>query len=306
LIGRGDEWASQADPDYAYQTAFTFADRLNTTQLALLAARMLSGTITSTEVVASSGVYDHVIEMKASNLDPQLKSSSLGFELGGFDFILGGMVGNSLQIAAQGGQAPNYQAEFLGTGIWDFMASQTPALVLPDAVDQNYVGQRSQTSVEFNDGTVFDITGDGRLDSYNLQFSNNLITGERRLGDPIVDSTDDNSPAYPRQLTRGERTLAASIGVYVANDKRGYLAHLANTEITNFKMTSSGNREIGTSGFYHEFEVIIPSAVITTPSLGGDRKGIITLNFEPLFDPTSGEDGIFKIRVRNNSTTLDV
>lgn len=305
LIGKADEWASKADPDYAAHTGMTFSDRLNTDQFGVLAARTLSGTITSEEVDPSSGVYDHVIEMKASTLDPQLKSSSVAFKLGGLDLMLGGMVGNNLSVSVQGGSAPTYQVEKVGTGYWEYMANQTPALVLPAAVDQNYVGQRSQSSFVMDDGTTFDISGLGRLDSFNLNFSNNLITGERRIGDPLV-ANNDNSGAYVRQITRGdERSLTLSVGVYVSgSDKRGYLAHLENTTIEDLSFKSTGNREIGSTGLYHEVEFIIPQAVITSASLGGDRKGIMTLNFEPLFTAGGAEDGVFKIRIRNGNPTL--
>ena len=302
IIGDGDEWATQADADYQRHTGMTFADRLNVSQFANLIARLLSGTITSTETGASSGVYDHVIEMKASDLDPQLQSSSVAFELGGFDFILAGMVANTLNLSVQGGAAPTYQIETVGTGRYDFMSAQTPALVLPDPADQIYVGQRSQTTVSFDDGTVFDITGDGRLDSLQLQLSNNVITGERRIGDPLQDSTDLNSGAYVRQLTRGDqRTLSLSMGVYVSTDQRGYLAHINNTEIADLTYMSRGNVEIGTA-LYPEVEFTIPKSTIMIPELGGDRKGMITLNFEALKD--AAEDGIIRFRIRNASPTL--
>lgn len=306
LIGDGDEWAQQANPDYAAHTGMTFSDRLNTSQFALLAARALSGTITSTEVEVGDGVYDHVIEMKAGNLDPQLKSSSIAFEMAGFDFILGGMVANTLSVSMQGGSAPTYQCETVGTGYYEFMSAQTPALVLPAATKQNYVGQSSQSFIEFDDGTVFDLSSLGRLDTLNMQFSNALVTGERRIGDSLVNSADPNSGAFVKQLTRGDqRTLTLSMGVYVDNDKRGYMAHINNIDVTNITSKSVGNVPIGVAqDKFHEVEVIVPKATVVSPSLGGDRKGIVTLNFEPLFDPTSGEDGIFKIRIRNEDATL--
>jgi hypothetical protein len=303
LIGRGDEWATRSDPDYMRHTGMTFSDRLNTGHMALHAARALSGDITSTEVVASSGVYDHVIEMKASSLDPQLQSSSIAFSLGGFDFLLAGMCVNNFGINIQGAQAPTFQCEYVGTGYYEYMADQSPALVIPAAVDQDYVGQRSQTSMQFNDGTVFDVSGLGRADSFSLQYSNNLITNERRIGDALADPTDDNSGAFVRQLTRDNRSAQLSMGVYVSTDKRGYLAHLSNTDITALKVKSVGNREIGTTNMYHEVEVIATKLTILPVDLGGDRKGIYTLNFAPLKD--AAEDGIIKIRIRNASPTLN-
>jgi hypothetical protein len=301
LIGRGDEWATQADSDYSEHTGITFSDRLNTTQFAVHAARMLGGTITDTEVGVSSGVYDHVIEMKASNLDPQLKSSTIAFELGGYDLILAGMVGNNLQVQVQGGAAPTFSNEYVGTGDYDLMGSQTPALVLPDPAAQNYVGQRSQTSVSFNDGTSFDLTGLGRLDSANFQYSNNIVTGERRVGDPLTNATDENAGAVVRQLTRGDRSLTFSMGIYVAQDKRGYLAHLNNVELSAVSFKSSG-KKIAATSYRHEVELMVTKSVITNAQLGGDRKGITNFTFAPLKD--SGDVGILKIRIRNATATL--
>lgn len=306
LIGSGNEWAKQVVADYMANTGMTFADQLNTTQFAILAARFMGGTITSTEVESGDGVYDHVIEMAAPDTDPQLPSSSIAFKLGGFDFILGGMVKNNLSLVMQNGQAPTYSVDTVGTGYFEYMASQSPSLVLPEAAAQDYVGQRAQSFAEFNDGSVFDITGAGRLESMNLQASNNVITGERKYGDPVVDPTDDNSGAYTRSLTRGDqRTLQLSMGIYVADDKRGYLANLNNTTVTGLSVMSRGNEAIGLAGDkYHEVEVILPESAVVSPNIGGDRKGIVTLNFEPIKSSGSSEDGIWKIRIRNTQATL--
>jgi hypothetical protein len=298
LIGKGDEFGSKADPDYARHTGMTFTDRLNTDQFAVLAARILSGTITSTTI--DTGVNKHVIEMKASNADPQLKSSTVGFELGGLDLILPGMVGNNLSVQVQGGGAPSYQAEFVGSGDWKLMADQTPALVLPDPIEQNYVGQRSQSALEFNDGTLWNVEDDGRLDSFNINFSNNLITGERRIGDPLTGSGTDNDGARVRQITRGDRTLTFSAGIYVSNDKRGYLAQLNNTVISGFKFSSVGNVAI-TGVHYHKVTFSIPRSVITVADLGGDQKGLLNFTFEPI--PETGNLP-FTIEIINENVSL--
>lgn len=302
IIGKGDEWATQSDPDYAEHTGMTFSDRLNTDQFASLLLTTLGGTMTDSTVQAST-VYDHTIQMKASSADPTMPSRSVAFSLGAFDWIMGGMASNNLTVSVQGGSAPTYQVEMIGTGYYEYMANQSPALVLPTASAQNYVGQKSQTSVTFNDGTSFDVSGLGRLDSFNLSFSNNLITGEKRIGDSIIDSTDQNSGAYYRNLTRGDqRTLSVSLGVYVGDDKRGYLAHLANTTVQSLVYKSTG-KKLGTSSFY-EVEFTIPRSVITAVQVGGDRKGLYTLNFTPIYDVATGDAGIFKARIRNGSSTL--
>jgi len=300
LIGSGDEFAQSFTPDYIEHTGITFSDRLNTSLFAMLIKRLMSGMVTTTEV--DTGVYDHVIEMKASNLDPQLESSSIAFELGGLDLILGGMVGDNWTIQASSGSAPTFSVRKTGTGYFEYMSAQTPALVVPAATAQNYVGQAAQTFVQFNDGTVFDLTSLGRVESVNLQGSNNLQTNDRRLGDSLRASGDNKSGAYVRRLERGERTMSASLGVYVSTDRRGYAAHLAGTEITNFSYKSVGNK-IGATAYFHEVEFTMPRSVITTPALGGDRKGILTLNFEPMIAP--GEDGVYKFRIRNTSATLE-
>jgi hypothetical protein len=300
LIGSGDEFATEAVPDYMRHTGITFSDRLNVTQMAKLIAGGLSGDITDTVVTAAAS-WDHKVEWKAGSLDPQLKSRTIAFKLGGLDFMLPGMVVNGINISAQGGSAPTYQIEMVGSGDFEYMADQTPALVLPASIAQRYVGQRSQVAVEFNDGTVFDLGAVGRLDSFNMQFSNNLITNERKLGDPLQNAADNNTGAIPRQLTRGERTATASIGMYVGDDKRGYLAHLANTEIASLKFKATSHNFITGTDKY-EAEIVFPKAVITLPDLGGDRKGIMTLNIEPVI--ASGEDGLFYMRFRDDVATL--
>lgn len=302
LIGSGNEWETDFINDYLGNPSITFSDRLNTKQFALLSARHLGGTITSTEVGVGSGVFDHVIQMMASDVDPTPKASTVAGKFGGLDLILGGMICNSLGIGYGDNQLPTYTAELLGTGYYERMADQTPPLVLPAPVSQNYTGSAAAIVCQLNDGSLLDLSAVGRLQSFNLQSSINVDLGDRRPGDPFITSGDIESGAYTPRASRGTRDVQVTVGVYNNENRREWNAHLDNVIINNLTWKAVG-RKIAATAHSHEIEVTIPESIIRAVSLGDNReKQILQLTFNKLKKTT--ETGIWKLRIRNASATL--
>jgi Phage tail tube protein len=300
LVGTGDEFPLTSDNDYFSHPSITFSDRVNTTQFARLLARFMSGTSTPVAVGATDA-FDHTLQQQASTADPQLKSSTVAAKMGGLDLIMGGMVANSLQVGFTAPAQPTYSVEMIGSGKLEYMADQTPALVLPAPVAQDYMGSIAAIALTLNDGTSFDLSAAGRVQAFNIQASNNVITGDRRPGDPFQTGGNPDSGAFTNRMTRGVRTVSASLSIYCDDNKREWLDHLNNTTITALVFKMVGRIADDTSR--HEVEFTIPKAIFRTVSVT-DNNGKLLYNIEivPLKDASIA--GLFSARIRNLMTTL--
>jgi hypothetical protein len=306
LVGTGDEFPTQADNDYFNNSGITFTDRVNASQFAILLARFFSGTITDTPVPDTTAV-DHFIVAQASSVDPQLKSSTVAAKIGGLDLILGGMVANSLQVGFSGGAQPTYSVEMIGTGKFAYMADQTPALVLPAPVAQDYMGSIAAIAISMNDGSSWDLSAAGRIQAFNIQASNKVIVGDRRPGDPFQTAGVIESGAYVPRLTRETRSVSCSATLYVDANKREWLNHLNNTTITSlvFKMVGKIADAVTEEDPKPRYEVefTIPASIFQAVQVG-DNGGKLVYNINILPLKAVGNTGTFKARVRNISATL--
>jgi hypothetical protein len=305
-IGSGTPFAKQGEIDNGYIThpSWTFADAMSTSSFAKLVARFMGGNITSTEVGASSGVYDHVIELMVGDDDDVLPASTIAAKMGGIDFILGGMVGTDLSVTYQDGATPQVSLGQAGTGLYDFMGDQTPALVLPKAASQNYMGGTgAHCKASMNDGTLFDVSSLGILAAYSINASNDVVLNDRRSGDQLLEANNYEGGAYSYPLTRGSNySFGFSMTIFVANNRRALTAHLGNVELTDIRFKQLG-RKIGAGTYRHEVEFIVPMATMTTAQTQ-DRNGKVILEcaFEPQLK--NGEANVWKLRIRNTSPTL--
>lgn len=300
LIGSGNEYALTSTNDYLSHPSISISDRLNTELAARLFKRALGGSVTDSVVTASTA-WDHVFVPELGSDDPSLPSMTVAAKLGGIDLILAGMVVNSYGVSFSDSSAPTFSAELIGSGKYKYMANATPALVLPAYTAQNYMGTAAAITCSLNDGSVLNLHTVGRLKSFNFNYSNNVITGDRRAGDPLTTSGDINSGAYSNRLTRGTRSCSGSLVVYIDENKREWADHLANTPITAFTWKALGQKLNGTDS--REFEVTIPKSVFSSASISDDGgKLCLSLEMTPLKD--SAENGLCKGRVRSGIATL--
>jgi hypothetical protein len=301
LVGNGHGYVLTHTPDYFSHPTLGFSDRLNTSLFAIYLARILAGTITTEEVTEDES-WDHTIEVLAMDQDPQIKSSTMAIKLGGLDLLLGGMIGASLNVNFAGnGAMPTFDAEFVGSGKWEYMADQSPALVLPTFVPQNYMGTAAAIECSFDDGTLLDLSSVGRLKSLTIGHSNNLIQNDRRAGDSLRTPGDLESGAYPDRLERDQPSLALQLQIYIDTNKREWGDHLTNQSITDFSFKSKGKLINDTDR--HEVELMVPQGVFLAPQITPEgNKLCMTLTLSP--ELKTGEKGYLKARVRNGADTL--
>jgi hypothetical protein len=300
IIGLHREWATQHENDYITHPSLTFSDRVNTNQFAVLLALFLSGTITDTEL-GTAEAYDQDIAMLDTSVSCLLKSVTLAADLGGTDELWASVVANTLQISHQNGQPAQYQVGVVGSGKFDFMSAQTPALVLPTPVTQNYTRGGYGVSFKLTNGSLVDYSGLHRLKAFNFQASNNVVLNDRRAGDALRTAADIESGFYQSQMECGPvRTASLTADVFADGTKTEKTAHLNNTEITDIRLKMTGG--IIASTFSNEVEIIIPQAIIRTHQTRDDQGKLIhQLEFD---FQNSGSNNLWTARVRQLAATL--
>lgn len=296
LVGVGNEFASSFTNDWVTNPGVTLTDRLNTSQAAILAARALSGTITPTVVTAGQS-WRHVIKMQATDVDPQLKSSTIAGKFGGINLFLAGMVVNSFNVEFSQGQQAVYNCALVGSG-----KTATPSsFAYPAAPTQNYLGVQASSTLTLNDGSSFDLAQ--RVQSCQFGIQNNVVTGDNRLGDPLVTSNDPLGGAHTGRLIRGDRTASLSMTTYAHDSQtREWAANINGTLISNVTYEAKGGI-IGSSTDRHSFKIVYPASVISVVGLNDLNPQLgLQLQFMPL--KASGEPGPIYIEIVNGSSTL--
>lgn len=301
LIGLRREWATQHENDYITHPSMTLQDRVNTSQFAKLLALFLSGTITATPLGVTAA-YDQEIEMMDSSVTNLLKTVTVAADLGGDDLLMGGFCANSLQIQHQNGQAATYQVGLVGSGLFEFMSDQTPALVLPTPVSQRYTKGGYGISFKLTNGSLVDYTGTRRLKSFNFQANNSVVLNDKRGGDLERITGDIESGFYQSVMECGaQRTASLTADVFANGTKTDFMAHLDNSPITDIRLKMTGG--IIASTFSDEVEIIIPKAIISTKQTRDDGGKLID-QLEFKFEDDSSHDGIWYARVRQLAATL--
>lgn len=296
LVGAGDEFARSFINDYISPPEITLSDRINTSQFAVLAARALGGAVTTTELTTGAS-YKHVIKMQAAGSNPQLPSSSIAAKLGAFNYILAGMVVQSLSMEFTGGGQTTYSCSMVGSGKFESTSMTYPAFVA-----QEYMRTQAASTLTLNDGSSWNLAG--RVRSASFGINNNVPTDDRRLGDSLRTGGDNNSGAYVGSMIHGDRDCTLRLNLYAdTSSNREFADHLAGTTITAFTYTATGP-VIGATTDKHQVRVIFPKSVIMNvnyedlnPKLG------IPLDFRPLKD--SGEPGLITIEIQNGSSSLE-
>jgi hypothetical protein len=303
LIGLQQEWATQHENDYLTHPGMTLSDRVNTSQFATLLAMFLSGDITATDLPTGTPVaYDQEIEMLDQSVSSLLKAATVPADLGGSDLLLAGMVANTLQIQHQNGAPATYQVGLVGNGYFEYMSSQTPALVIAEPVAQKYTKGGYGISFKLTNGSLVDYTGARRLKAFNFNANNNVVLNDRRGGDAPRVAGDLESGFHQAYMECGaQRPASLTADVFADGNKTEFVAHLNNTPITDIRLKMTGGV---ISGIYsNEVEIIIPKAIIRTHQ-GRDENGKLINQLEFDFQKATGEVGLWKARVRQAAATL--
>lgn len=298
MIGDGTERAMRLRRGWWTPRQITVGGQLNTETAARLGSRNLSGTRTATLVVA--GVYDVVTaqQTKAQGRMPQL--STLGFLLGGYDFLWPSMAVNSFEIAFSGDNDVNFTANLINTGFWRRMADIVPAIVPPDP-PTHHLMHPAATRVTFSNGTVIDYAAEGDLIEGACSNNNNIVV--RQLpGDPFIDPLVRTSGAYARDIHRGRRDPAARLKVAMDNTLAEFTLSQSGADITSLTYLFVGEQNIGATTYSYEYEWRLPLCEIEAVAADPDGDdAAISMSFYPKKDAVTGGYVVQRVRTPDNA-----
>jgi hypothetical protein len=275
-------------------------DDVDTGVPAKLLRRALGGAVTSTLVQIGSGVYDHTFSILPPQVGDVLPSFNILAVLGLSDFVLAGVMTDTIKFSQKNAERVQYEANLVGsgkfvnpTGIATFPAMAATPCMDGFKVDIKYTDVDGSTAVN--------LASLGKVSEWMVEHKNNIRRDKRRAGDPVLAASGGGSGAYVRKQPRGKYETSAQITVDF-NDLTDWNKSVKNEQLTNLTFTIPGQK-IGSTVYNHEFELIIPLFGFDTPDTGDDDGDATTpINIVCLEDPVT--KGTMKVRIRNASSTM--
>lgn len=309
MVGNGVERAQKLKKGWMIPRTFSLGGELNCESAARWGIRNLGGTTTPTAVTADQS-YDQVTLMQPKSQGRIAKMTSLGFYLGGYDYIFPVGVGK-YSINFEGDNDVTFAADMVNPGFYSRI-SLIPAGAgilttanIP-AAPNHHLMHPAATRVTFSDGTTRDYAADGDLISGSCSFDNQMKI--RQLpGDPFITPSTDplfrKKGAYARDIHHGDRIPAATLKCAMTSDLRQWTLAQNGTDITSLTYLFRGEDPIGATPEYYEFEWVYPLSEIESVSsdTDGDDAALV-MNFYPKTDPVTGSYLIQ--RVRTDAATM--
>lgn len=281
---------------YWSHSEVSIKDDIDTNVPARLFRRALGGAVTTTQ--AAIGVYDHVFNILPPQVGDTLPSFNIVAILGASDFLLAGVMTDSIKFSQKNAERVQYEAGLVGSGkfVNPSTISPFPAMATTPCMD----GYKVEVKYTDADGTtVVNLSTLGKVVEWMVEHKNNIRRDKRRTGDP-VQTVSGASAAHTRKQPRGRYETAAQITVDF-NDLSDWTKSVKNEQLTNLSFLIPGPA-IGAS-HRHEFEIIVPLFSFDTPETGDDDGDATTpINIVCLEDPVT--KGTLKARIRNATATL--
>jgi len=273
-------------------------DDVDTNVPAKLLRRALGGASTPTTVAA--GVFDHNFTILPPQLGDVLPSFNIVAILGGSDFLLSGVMTDSIKFSQKNAERVQYEANLVGSGKFTSPSAITPFPAMANTPCMD--GYKVEVKYTDGDGsTVVNLSTLGKVVEWMVEHKNNIRRDKRRTGDPIQTVTNVGSAAHARKQPRGKYETAAQITVDF-NDLSDWNRAIKNEQLFNLSFLIPGP-QIGTTIYRHEFEIILPLFSFETPDTGDDDGDATTpINIVCLEDPVT--KGTMKVRIRNATSTL--
>jgi hypothetical protein len=295
--GRGQEFPTRMFGGYWQRQRFVYTEKLNTGHALLHTRRALGGVDAVTSLNVSA--RQHLIYQLLSDQTPQLPSCNLVSKLLGADFLHAGCCVESLTIQQNGSAIPTYSVTYISSGKHRRLREITTANgytadfgTLPDVVDQDYV-RGANVLVQWNDGSLYDLTASGRARNLGITIANNHIVDDTRIGDP---SNMQDAPAghltaagyteheesgwVQNHLEYGDRTVTCeTVMLLEQNTLREWDAMRRDLSITGFIYRATGKRIPGSTD-RHTYEIQLPATSIRSTTGGSDGgRAIVTVGF---------------------------
>ena len=299
MIGDGTERSQKLRRGWWNPRQISLGGRLNTETAARLGSRNLGGTVTPTAVSAGAS-YDQVTICQTKGQGRIPKLTTLGFLLGGYDFLWPSMAVGKYTISFEGERDVNFVADLINTGYWKRLGDLGTPIVPPNP-PTHHLMHPAATRVTFSNGSTIDFAADGNLISGSCSLDNSIVV-RPLAGDPFIDPANRKSGAYARDIHRGPRVPMATLKVALDASLTAFTLAQSGADITSLTYLFRGEDKIGATSEDYEFEWKFPLAEIEAVNADTDGDdAAVTMNFYPKTDPVSG--GYVIQRVRTDAAT---
>lgn len=302
-IGDGNEWGEKLRIGWWLPQQLNYNAKLNTENALRFMLRGLGGTIVDAAVTAAAS-YDHtgIMQTRAQGRVPKL--STIGYLLGGYDFLHASMAVNSWDITWEGNNEPKIAVQLVNTGYHLHINDVAPAIVPPDPETHHYIHPNT-INVTFNDGSVIDLGAEGRILGGSCGLTNNIVV-KQMPQDPWLDLTAANprkTGAYARDIHRGKREAAPTARVSLEDDLNEWLMLRDGTILTSLEYVFGSDDLIGVTEEYFEIAVKYPRLQMFAVDENPDGEdAALALTFRPKKDLVSG--GLVTVRGRNGTAAM--
>lgn len=272
-------------------------DDVDTNVPAKLFRRALGGAVNS--VLVTAGVYDHTFTILPPQVGDVLPSFNILAILGLSDFILAGVMTDTIKFSQKNAERVQYEASLVGSGkfVNPTGISIFPTMAATPCMDGYKV------DIKYTDAdntTVINLSTLGKVSEWMVEHKNNVRRDKRRAGDPVQTVGTTGTAAYTRKQPRGKYETTAQITVDFA-DLSDWTKSVKNEQLYNMSFLIPGPQITPTHR--HEFEIIIPVFTFDTPETADDDGDATTpINIVCLEDPVT--KGTLKARIRNTVATL--
>lgn len=300
--GHGQEGDTQLRNNYWGPFRQTVGEDLETDHAAMWLFAALGGT--QADVVPTgtpATAMDHTCAMQTDAQGRQLPSRTIAEEVGGIDYIFGGVCANEYSMTMDRSDNPvKWQASLVGSGLHKKISTVTPSLsAFPALTDRNYT-HAAASDVTFTPAgdTLKSFGTEGRLRGFQFSLNNNLKAPDCRPKDAFLDPLDPFSGAYQKRLLRQARTVGLQVTLSHNEGDREFQWMAINKKLNGFKILVQG--AVIETGFYHEVELIFPTVQIVDLQPGNDGEDLVTT---VVFRPLWANGSCMSARVRNANAT---
>lgn len=292
-IGNGTEFPTYQKSRHVIPPSMEIADEVNTSIGGMLLRRALGGasaTPSGGNILEAGIAYKHTFGMLNTTSGRQLPSSTIVYSLAGFDLLWSGCVVDSLTYAQTNADSPTITAGLVGSGLYKDISAISPAFGTLSTIQIPNYHIGAETTVEFTDtaGNIV-LTTAQSIRSFTLTLNNNLITDDRRMGDPRILNSDMTRGWYVNRMLHGDRTLTAEFTVMVDDTLRAFFDSDTDDIITGFKFTTKGYLIGASTTNQYTMTLIIPKCYFRTPRFvddGGNAE--MTISIFPVTGATYG------------------
>lgn len=261
----------------------------------------LGGTIDDTDNTTPNLTTDSLISMKDAGDVPLLRN--ILRVLGGESLLHSDCFVQTLEIDQQGDAEPSVNAQISNSGNFTKLSATAidTADIEPLSTYKKMHGVK--TKLTFSDGaTSYDFATEGRLQSVNFQYNQNVIV-EGMMGDPFVNPSAECQGAFSQNVYIDVQSAMIRATVYMDENFDEFDSWVADRTLTSVSLLFR-TCEIIVGAHFFEIEIKIPIAEFNLTGTTQGNFSAYSFDIKAIEgDPTTGD--LVQARIRH-LTSVDI